>query len=344
MPLLLCTALLLAGVLAHARSGAPAEVLRTRTRMNVLAACLEEYCRQHGEFPKNPAEILPDRPQFTADEWGRGFALEKSKKDVILTCYGKDGKPGGAGEDADLRLALVPGACLGPTSASSPEKSRTMEEGNGMEPRIIQMVVGKLAVCAYIVGDPVTRRAALVDPAFEVPEILAAAQAAGYTVTLVINTHGHPDHISGNAEALRATGARLCCHRLEAGQVSGLLSGTFARVMGGKGSPKPDILVEDGQTISVGNLEIRVIHTPGHTRGGICLLCGPNVFTGDTLFVNGVGRTDLPGASEKVLAESIRSKLFTLPDETVVWPGHDYGDSLTTTIGREKKENPFVRP
>lgn len=212
-----------------------------------------------------------------------------------------------------------------------------------MTPKVIQMTVGRLAVCAYVLGDPETGRAALIDPAFDVPEILAAARSGGFTVTHIINTHGHADHVSGNAEALRATGAKLCCHRLEARRMTGLLTGAFARVIGGKGSPRPDLLLEDGQTLSVGALEIAVIHTPGHTRGGICLLCGSDLFTGDTLFVNGVGRTDLPGASEKDLADSILNKLFTLPDETLVWPGHDYGDTPTSTIGREKRENPFIR-
>lgn len=212
-----------------------------------------------------------------------------------------------------------------------------------MSPKIIQMVVGRLAVCAYVVGDPASGRAALIDPAFDVPEILAAAESEGFHISHVINTHGHADHISGNAEALRATGAALCCHARDAGRVRGLLTGAFARIIGGKGSPKPDILLEDGQELSIGGIALRVIHTPGHTPGGICLLCGNNLFTGDTLFVNGVGRTDLPGASQKALADSIANKLFTLPDETVVWPGHDYGDTPTTTIGREKRENPFIR-
>jgi len=115
------------------------------------------------------------------------------------------------------------------------------------------------------------------------------------------------------------------------------------RMFGASQSPPADILVQDGQTISVGNIELKVIHTPGHSPGGICLYTPGYVFTGDTLFVEAVGRTDLPGASWQTMYDSIKTKIFTLPDDTVVMPGHNYGRTPTSTVGHEKKHNPFVR-
>ena len=107
-------------------------------------------------------------------------------------------------------------------------------------------------------------------------------------------------------------------------------------------SPSPDILVKDGDIISVGNVALKVIHTPGHSPGGICLYSPGYVFTGDTLFVEAVGRTDLPGGSWQVMNKSIQEKLFCLPEETKVMPGHNYGRTPTSTIGHEKSNNPYL--
>jgi glyoxylase-like metal-dependent hydrolase (beta-lactamase superfamily II) len=112
--------------------------------------------------------------------------------------------------------------------------------------------------------------------------------------------------------------------------------------MGGKGSPKPSRLLEDNDIIEIGNSTLRVIHTPGHTPGSICLYGDGNLFTGDTLFVGAVGRTDLPGGSARQLLSSIREKLYTLPPETRVWPGHDYGEAPISSIEREMRTNPFT--
>jgi glyoxylase-like metal-dependent hydrolase (beta-lactamase superfamily II) len=112
-------------------------------------------------------------------------------------------------------------------------------------------------------------------------------------------------------------------------------------MLGLEASPPADIVVEDGDTILIGKEVIEVIHTPGHTPGGICLLNGMNLITGDTLFVGGLGRTDFPGGSQRELMESIRTKLLVLPENTVVWPGHGYGGNHST-IGEEKRNNPFL--
>lgn len=200
----------------------------------------------------------------------------------------------------------------------------------------------QMANYCYMIGDEATRNCAVIDPAFDSSKILDAVKEAGYTITHVINTHGHSDHTSANAAIIEATGATLCIHKDDAGQVVNMLNKALSRVLGGKESPKADQLLEDGDTIRIGETELKVIHTPGHTPGSICIYAEGNLFTGDTLFVGAVGRTDLPGGSTGKLLSSIREKLYSLPDDTRVWPGHDYGDAPTSTIGREKKSNPFT--
>ena len=140
----------------------------------------------------------------------------------------------------------------------------------------------------------------------------------------------------------KLTGAKIIIHADDAPMLSSTPA-AMLRMFGASQSPPADILVQDGQTISVGNIELKVIHTPGHSPGGICLYTPGYVFTGDTLFVEAVGRTDLPGASWQTMYDSIKTKIFTLPDDTVVMPGHNYGRTPTSTVGHEKKHNPFVR-
>jgi glyoxylase-like metal-dependent hydrolase (beta-lactamase superfamily II) len=204
---------------------------------------------------------------------------------------------------------------------------------------IEQIRLGRMAVFCYLVADPQTAAAVLIDPAFETGRILERVRRQGCRVTHVINTHGHADHTAGNADIVRATGAALCIHRLDAPRLKGLLGAGFSRVLGGKGSPPPDRLIDDGDTIPVGEESLRVIHTPGHTPGGICLYTTGHLFTGDTLFVGAVGRADLPGGSRQTLLTSIRNRLYTLPENTRVWPGHDYGSAPFSTVGQEKSTN-----
>lgn len=207
---------------------------------------------------------------------------------------------------------------------------------------IKQMLVGSMAIFTYIVSDPEEKVCALVDPAFETDKILKKVKDMGLSVVYIINTHAHPDHTSGNKAIMDATKAKLMIHKDEAKRLNGLVSKTMSKMMGGKTSPKADILLKDKSEISIGSKKIEVIHTPGHTPGGICLYTPGHVITGDTLFVGGVGRTDLPGGSTKTLTESIRRRLFTLPDETIVWPGHHYGPKPYSTIKWEKANNPFI--
>ena len=194
----------------------------------------------------------------------------------------------------------------------------------------------------YLAGDDTTKTCALIDPAFDTQEILARVKRQGFTVTHVINTHGHSDHSAGNSAIMEQTGARLLIHKEDAPMLGKMLNRTFSRVLGGKGSRKPNVLLEDGDEIRIGNETLTVLHTPGHTRGGICLYTEGHVFTGDTLFVGAVGRTDLPGGSYHRLIQSIHEQIYTLPDDTVVWPGHDYGATPSSSVLMERQTNPFT--
>jgi len=207
---------------------------------------------------------------------------------------------------------------------------------------IKQMQVGHLAVFAYLVGDTTTGDALVIDPADQAHDILALAAKNNLRINYIVNTHGHVDHIGGNAQMKKLTGAKIIIHADDAIMLSSTPA-SMLRMFGASQSPPADILAQDGQTISVGNFGLKVIHTPGHSPGGICLYTPGYVFTGDTLFVEAVGRTDLPGASWQTMYNSIKTKIFTLPDDTVVMPGHNYGRTPTSTIGHEKKYNPFVR-
>jgi len=190
---------------------------------------------------------------------------------------------------------------------------------------IQQLTVGMMGVCCYIVSCGETKKAAIIDPGGDEDRILSTCREHGLQVEYLIATHGHPDHVCGNGPLKEATGAAIVMHRADAeffGRAD--IRGFFAQ-LGLPESPPPDVLVEDGDTITFGTESLKVIHTPGHTPGGICLYNAPDCFTGDTLFVGGVGRTDFPGGSAEELSRSIRTRILTLPPETVVWPGHGYG-------------------
>ena len=208
--------------------------------------------------------------------------------------------------------------------------------------KIKAIYLPKMANFCYMIGDEATQTCAIIDPAFDPEKILNTVDDAGYTITHVINTHGHSDHTSGNAAIIEATGAQLCIHKLDSEQVTRLLTRVLSRFMGGKGSPKASRILEDNDIITIGKTELKVLHTPGHTPGSICIYAEGHVFTGDTLFVQAVGRTDLPGGSSKQLLTSVHEKIYTLPEDTKVWPGHDYGPSPSSTVAAEKQNNPFT--
>jgi hydroxyacylglutathione hydrolase len=205
-----------------------------------------------------------------------------------------------------------------------------------------QMQVSSMAVFAYLVGDPVTGDALVIDPADDIKGIIAEAKKNNLRINYIVNTHGHVDHISGNTDMQKATGAKIIVHEDDAIMLTSTPA-MILKMFGAKESPPADILVKDGDIISTGNISLKVIHTPGHSPGGISLYSPGYVFTGDTLFVEAVGRTDLPGGSWQTLYQAVKEKLFSLPDDTKVMPGHNYGSKPTSTIGHEKKYNPFFQ-
>jgi hydroxyacylglutathione hydrolase len=207
---------------------------------------------------------------------------------------------------------------------------------------IEQMQVGFMAVFCYIVGCPRTKDALVIDPAGDEDRIVRRIDEKGYHLKYIVNTHFHPDHVGGNARMKELTGARIVMHKLDVPYSQRPEAQATARQMGFEPSPPVDIMVEDGDRITVGDVSLEVLHTPGHSPGGMCILGEGNVFTGDTLFVGAVGRTDMPGASMSEFMKAIKEKLLTLPDDTVVWPGHNYGPKPSSTIGFEKKTNPWL--
>ncbi len=207
---------------------------------------------------------------------------------------------------------------------------------------IEQIQVGSFEIFCYILGDPEAGEGIIIDPGGAPEPIVKRAQSRGVSkIKWIVNTHSHVDHIAGNKRMQDATGAPIAIHEADAGALSRPNMSMLA-MFNGEPSPPPGLLLKDGDTISFGNQSVKVIHTPGHSPGGICLYFPGYVITGDTLFVGGVGRTDLPGGSYQVLQSSIRERLFTLPEDTIVLPGHNYGSTLTSTIAREKAENQFI--
>lgn len=201
--------------------------------------------------------------------------------------------------------------------------------------------VGPLQANCYIVGCQESLQAAVIDPGGDVERILAALEKDGLQVAAIINTHCHFDHVGGNNQLKTATNADLMIHKLDLPALEHLAQSAAAWGMRAESSPTPDRFLEDGDSIEIGNIELSVIHTPGHSPGGICLYVKNEnaLFVGDTLFAGSIGRTDLPGGDYDTLIRNIQTKLFALPDETMVYNGH----MQSTTIGQEKRFNPFCR-
>lgn len=199
-----------------------------------------------------------------------------------------------------------------------------------------------MGVCCYIVGCTKTGKCAVIDPGGDEERILAEVKRANLAIEYIIATHGHADHVCGNRRLKEASGAPIVMHEADAVFFARPEVIKYFSMLGLEASPPADIQVLGGDVITIGEEKLQVIHTPGHTPGGICLYNAPDLFTGDTLFVGGLGRTDFPGGSHKELMASITTQLLTLPSETVVWPGHGYGGNRST-ISDEKRTNPYIR-
>lgn len=219
------------------------------------------------------------------------------------------------------------------------------EQGQGQpEPVITTLAVGALAANCYLVTCPTTRQTLVIDPGAEAERILAEIAAREAQVIGILHTHGHFDHIGATEAVLAglATPVFVAAHPADA-----YLYERAAREMAvGFGYPLPETLtlpdraLNEGDEVAVGALRLRVITMPGHTPGSVSLLCGETcVFSGDTLFRRGIGRTDLPGGDEDAIYESILTRLYPLPDTLAVYPGH----GPATTIGEERRGNPFVQ-
>jgi hydroxyacylglutathione hydrolase len=189
-----------------------------------------------------------------------------------------------------------------------------------MTERIHQLKVGNMANFTYVVADVQSRLAAIIDPSWDLQEIFQLLDEKNLKAKHIINTHSHFDHVLGNDEVARVTGATIIQH-------------TNSQL-------RKDISVEESDVISIGSVRLRVLHTPGHSEDSICLVIdNETVFTGDTLFVGTVGRMDLPGGNPKDMYLSLYGKVSALEDELTVYPGHDYGSSPSSTIGKEKQSN-----
>ena len=191
----------------------------------------------------------------------------------------------------------------------------------------------------YILHDENTKEAAVIDPGGDFAEIRSFVEANGLKVKYIILTHAHGDHIGALMELKGYTGAEVCIHREDNSMLRSSRMNFTAEMGYGPVELSADRLLGDGEVLKLGDMELKIIHTPGHSRGGICIYCDGSLFSGDTLFACSIGRTDLAGGSYGELIESIKGKLLVLPDDTDVYPGH--GPSSTIFI--EKKRNPFLQ-
>jgi len=199
--------------------------------------------------------------------------------------------------------------------------------------------VGAIAANCYVIGCEETLEGAVIDPGGSAQAILRVIKDLNLNIKYIINTHGHIDHIGANRQIKEATGAKILIHEDDAKMLTNPAS-NFSMFMGRNiTSPGADEFLRDGDIIKIGNtVELEVIHTPGHSRGGVCLKTDNMIFAGDTLFAGSIGRTDFPGGSYKTLIESIKEKILCYDDDVVVYPGH----GPATTVGFERKHNPFL--
>lgn len=187
-----------------------------------------------------------------------------------------------------------------------------------------QRLIGALANFGYVIGDPTSKVAAVIDPSFDARILQKVASENGFEIRFIFNTHHHPDHIFDNERLADETGAKVAAHRLS--------------------NVRKDIVLEDDQVVRVGELGVKAVHTPGHSPDSCCFIVAGRVFTGDCLFVGDCGRVDLPGSSVEQMYESLFTRVRKFDDSLIVCPGHHYGPKPLSTIGDEKRTNYTLQP
>ncbi|MBA3013034.1 MAG: MBL fold metallo-hydrolase [Proteobacteria bacterium] len=204
---------------------------------------------------------------------------------------------------------------------------------------IKKLEVGPIMANCFILGCERTKESIVIDPGDDAEDILMALAKSALKVKYLINTHGHFDHVGANKRMKEVTNAILAIHPDDEPMLIELSRSAAMFGLSAENSPPADLLLNHGDQVSVGDITLEVIHTPGHSMGGICLYTKGHLFAGDTLFAGSIGRTDLPGGDFDTLINSIKSRLFGLPDDTIVYTGH----GPETSIGNEKRKNPFLR-
>ncbi len=194
-----------------------------------------------------------------------------------------------------------------------------------IKPTILPIPVGQMANFTYIIADEESGDAAVIDPSWDLDEVFHVLKKNDWRAKYVINTHTHFDHVLGNEQVAELTGAKIVQHK--------------------NSQLEKDIAVSDGDVIEIGSIRLSVLHTPGHSKDSMCLVLDDQlIFTGDTLFVGNCGRTDLPGSDPAEMYHSLFDRLGKLDDRLIVFPGHNYGSTPTSTIGAEKKTNYVLKP